>query len=123
MSVEADLFTALRSLVSDRVYPLTFAQPGGALPTWPAIRYTLVVSEPSADVCGDGGDAVADQLVQIDIVAGTYAAVRALRLQVLTAMSTFAPPALWQGDGDTFDVPTKTYRVRMDFTLYPSSTA
>ena len=34
MSIEADLFTALRSLVSDRVYPLAFPQTG-APPVWP----------------------------------------------------------------------------------------
>jgi hypothetical protein len=121
VSVENDIFAAVSSLVGGRVYPLTFVQPSGALPTWPAIRYTVVSDSIEATVCGSGGTDQADTRVQLDVVAATYAAVRALRLQVITAMEALTTPTVWDGDGETFDEPTRTFRARLDFVIYPSS--
>lgn len=121
MSLESDLFDALKTLVSNRVYPLTFWQPSGALPTWPAIRYTLSGAEPGATVCGDSGEATADVRVQLDLVATTYTALRTLRTAVLAAMVPFATPALWDGEDEEYDEETKTFRARLDYVIYPSS--
>lgn len=125
MSVENDLFAALGPLVASRCYPLMFPQPaGGAAPVWPALRYTLVSSEVTPDVCGDGATAeLPDKRVQIDAVDSTYEGMRTLRATVLTAMHSFAPPAVLDGEGETFDEPTRTFRARLDFVIYPSSTA
>lgn len=119
MSIESDLYQALRGLVSDRVYPLAFPQL--TTPVWPAIRYSFISVDPGTDICGDGGNATSDTRVQIDIVAKTFEAMRSIRLQVLTAMESFDPPAIWQGEFDDFDAETKTYRASLDFVIYPSS--
>lgn len=121
MSIEDDIFNALKALVSNRVYPLTFAQPGGLLPTWPAIRYTLVDAETGATVCGDG-DTDADTVrVQLDLVDKTYGAARALRLSAIAAMKTLPTPATRDSEGEEFDAATKTFRVRLDYLIHPSS--
>jgi hypothetical protein len=121
MSVENDVFDALKTLVGNRVYPLTFVQPGGQLPTWPAIRYTVVSDAIEPTVCGSGGPALADTRVQLDVVAIGYTAMRALREQVITAMEAMTTPTVWDGDGEAFDEPTRTCRARLDFVIYPSS--
>lgn len=121
MSIESDLYQALRGLVSDRVYPLTFPQ-GLTLPVWPAIRYAFVSADAATDLCGDNGDVTADVRVQVDAVALTFKDMRALRLQVLSAMEDFDPPAIWSGDFEEFDAETKTFRCSLDFVIYPSST-
>jgi Protein of unknown function (DUF3168) len=120
MSVETDLFTALSDLVGDRCYPITFPQTGG-VPVWPAIRYTIVSVVPAIALCGDSGDEAADTRVQLDVVASTYTAMRALRLDVLTAMLTFVPPAIFENSSDQYDSETKTYRSQVDYIIYKSA--
>ena len=73
MTIEADIFTALGPLVSNRVYPVSFPLTG-SLPVWPAIRYTFISITPTVTICGDGGDETADTRVQIDAVATTFSA-------------------------------------------------
>ena len=119
-NLPASLFTALSSLVSNRVYPLKF--PLQPTPIWPAIRYTIVSNVPSADICGDGGDLTADARVQLDVVASTYAAMLTLRASVMTAMPNVLPPVLLENSGTyDFDAETKTYRSIMDYMFYASS--
>lgn len=120
MSLETALFTALKSLVGNRVSPVTFPQPP-AVPTWPAIRYTFISTVPIEDLCGDGDDETAEALVQLDLVASTFSAARALRLQVMAAMRTFDPPAILQNSSGEFDADTKTYREQLDYLFHPSS--
>lgn len=122
MSLEDDLFTALRSLVGNRVGPVIFPQPP-AIPEWPAIQYTIVDSVPSIDACGDGGDATATPRVQLDVRARTDQAARALRLSVMTAMASFSPPAVLQLSLDGgYEDKTKTHRQILDYTIHPSTT-
>lgn len=124
MTIEADLFAAFNGLVSGRMHPLTFPQPAGAgAPTWPAIRYTFVDHARAPSICGDGGDATADPLVQFDLVHTTHAGMRALRTAFLTALESFALPAFVQGEGEEFDADTKTFRARVDVSISRSSTA
>jgi hypothetical protein len=121
MSLEADLFAALKSLVGNRCVPNTFPQPP-AVPTWPAIRYTMVSRVPVVDICGDGDDATAEPRVQLDIVAETYPAAEALRVQVRAAMRSFSPPAICENAGMAlFDADTKTHRFIMEYVFQGSS--
>lgn len=121
MSLETELFAVLKGLVSNRVYPLTFVQPSGSLPVWPAIRYTLVSVVPEEDLCGDGDDETATARVQLDVVDKTYAGARALRLSVMSAMRAFIYPARLAASADTYDDETKTHRVILDYTIHGSS--
>jgi hypothetical protein len=120
MSVEADLYTALSGLVGNRCYPITFPQTG-TVPVWPAIRYTLISVVPAIALCGDSGDDAADTRVQLDIVASSYSAMRSLRLDVMAAMLTFAPPAILENSSDQYDAETKTYRSQVDYIVYKSA--
>jgi hypothetical protein len=119
MSIEGALFTGLRTLVADRVYPLNFPQTPA--PVWPAIRYTFPSFRPATALCGDSGDKSATTRVQLDIVAETYVAARALRLQVMAVMKVFEPPAVLDGGGEDPDLETKTYRIRLDYLIFASS--
>ena len=120
MTTEVDLFAALASLVGNRVAPIVFPQPP-AVPTWPAIRYQIIDSVPVVDQCGDGDDLTAQIRVQLDVVAQTYKAARALRLQVMAAMRLFSPPAILEDSRGDYDSDTKTYREILDYTLHGSS--
>lgn len=120
MSLENDLFTALKSLVGNRVSPVVFPQ-APVVPTWPAIRYNFIDSIPVVDVCGDGDDDTATPRVQFDIVASTFAQARSIRLQVMAAMKTFDPPAMLELSVSSYDEETKTYREQLDYTFHGSS--
>jgi hypothetical protein len=113
------VFTALRSLVADKCYPSAFPQE--PLPTWPAIRYTIVSEAPIEDLCGTDTVETDDVSVQVDAVARTYGAMIALRDQVITAMMALDPPAVRVGGFETYDEETKTHRAILDYVFYPSS--
>lgn len=123
--IEGVVFTALRSLVGDRCYPNTFEQPpDGRLPTWPAIRYSVISSESAVDICGTDNVDTDDTIVQLDIVAKTHGAAVTLRDQVITAMMGLSPPAVRQPGGFTaYDEVTKTYRITLDYLFAGSSSA
>lgn len=122
MTIEADLFTTLKTLSANRVYPLTFVQPSGALPTWPAIRYEFISDIRANAVCGTGLDDTGAVRVQLDAVDKTFIAMRTLRDSIIAAMRSFSPPAILQdGGGDNYDEPTKTFRARLDYVIYRSS--
>ncbi len=123
MSIETDLFTALKTLVANRVYPETFIQPNGAFPVWPSIRYDFVSTIPTITVCGDGADETADTRIQIDVVDKTFMATRALRLQVMQAMLNFDPPAIVENSFSDYDGDTKTFRASIDYVIYKSTAA
>ena len=120
MSLETDLFAALGPLVSNRCKPLIFGREG-QIPVWPAIRFTFISVTPSVTICGDGGDETADTRIQIDIADVTFVGVRALRLQVMTAMQTFVPIAVFENSFSSYDGPTETYREQLDYVTYASS--
>jgi hypothetical protein len=119
--ISAVVFTALRSLVNDRVYPSTFAQPDGNLPSWPAIRYTITAADPHAEICGTDVGETDDARVQIDVVAKSYGAMVTLRDQVMAALQTVTPPAVRDGSFETYDTETKTHRAVLEYSFYPSS--
>lgn len=120
--IEAVVFNALRSLVSDRCYPTTFEQPpDGRLPTWPAIRYTVISSDNPVDICGTDNVDTDDTLIQLDLVAKTHGAVVMLRDQVINAMMNLDPPAVRQTQFQTYDDVTKTHRIVLDYLFAASS--
>lgn len=120
--IEGVIFTALRGLVSDRCYPNTFEQPpDGRLPTWPAIRYTVISSDSEVDICGTDAVETDNTLVQLDLVAKTHGAVLSLRDYVVNAMMGLDPPAVRQGQIQTYDEVTKTHRIILDYLFSASS--
>lgn len=120
MTVETDLYTALKSLVGNRMSPDTFPQPP-AVPTWPAIRYTIVDAVPVIDLCTDG-DSVTDQIrVQLDLVAETKTAAINLREAVRTAMHSFSPPARLELRSGEYDAETKTFREILQYSIHGST--
>lgn len=120
--IEGVVFTALRNLVSDRCYPNTFEQPpDGRLPTWPAIRYSVISGDNLTDICGTDNVDTDDTLVQLDLVAKTHGAVLTLRDQVLNAMMGLDPPATRQSQFHAYDEVTKTHRVVLDYLFSASS--
>ena len=122
--IEGVVFTALRSLVSDRCYPNTFEQPpDGRLPTWPAIRYTVISSDNAPDICGTDNVGTDDTTVQLDLVAKTHGAVITLRDQVINAMMGLDPPAVRQSQFQTYDEVTKTHRIVIDYFFSASTVA
>jgi hypothetical protein len=130
MTIEASLYTALKSLVGNRVSPIIFPQPENGPPTWPAIRYNFISNVPVVDMCGDGDDVTSEPRVQLDIVALTFKAVRALRLQVMAAMTAAfpdypatadVPVAILQNSSSEYDAETQTYREQLDYVFHGSS--
>lgn len=122
MSLESDLYTALQGLVSGRVHRSIFPQPP-ATPEWPAIRFTRVAGTPAPDICGGGTEDTDDVLMQIDIVALTFAQVDALTTQVVAAMLTYPHPNARVGRrDDPYDPDTKTERTSLDYLIQLSST-
>ena len=115
MSIEAELFSVLRSAVSDRVYPSVFPQPLSGVPVWPSIRYSIVSSVPVEDLCGDGDDTTADVRVQIDAVDVTYGKMLALRLLVMAAMRALPTPARLAQSSNDYDEETKTHRAFLEY--------
>lgn len=119
MSLETDIFNALGPLVGNRVYPLVFPQ-SPSIPITPAIRYQFISSETNADICGDGGSALANTRTQVDVVSATFLTARELRLQVISAMQALPTTTLWDGGFEDYDPETKLYRCSMDFLTFPS---
>jgi hypothetical protein len=120
MTIEADIFMKLQSLVSGHCYTSTFPQ-APATPVFPAIRYTRVSAAPGEDLLGDGGDETADVRMQLDLVAKSFGAMTTLRDQVMVAMKNFDPPAVWDSEFRDYDFETKTHRCVLDYLFYPSS--
>lgn len=121
LSVPQAIFAALRSLVDDRVYPNEFPQ-GDPLPIWPAIRYTIVVGDPSPTIAGSDDEDTDDVVVFIDVVAKTYPSMRALKAQVIEALQSTDPPCARESGGQEGpDGETRTHRVVMTYRFQQSS--
>jgi len=127
VTTEAQMLTAvtaaLRPLVGNRVYARTFLQPSG-LPTWPAIRLSVVSATPYPDACDDGGDEGADFRLQIDVANAASAgetALQTLRAQVKAAMAALGAEYVWAGEFNDYDETTKTNRVALDYLVYLST--
>lgn len=126
MSLEAEIFAAVKAFFAvpggstHRVYPLTFPQ-SPTTPEVPACRYVFISSEAIEDLCGTDGDATSNTRTQIDILDKTFVGARALRLQVIGAMSALPTPTRLAGGFDDYDAELKLFRCSVDFISYPSS--
>jgi hypothetical protein len=111
----------LEDLVGGRVYANTFPQEPD-LPTWPAIRFTVISEIPFPDQCGSEDTATDDVHVQIDAVSESYDDLLALKALIIAAMALGDVPALRESGGfETFDSETKTHRTILEYTLQPST--
>lgn len=122
-TISSAVVTLLGPIVSSRVYRNVFPQPP-ASPVWPAIRYSFPSVTPYADMCGDGGEEVADFRLQLDVVileSKGPSAFLNLCAQVKSAMATLAPIYVWDGDFEEFDLDTKTNKMTIDYVVYLSS--
>lgn len=122
--IEGVVNAALKSLVANRCYPVTFPQneAGEITNAWPAIRYQIISSESAPDICGSDYVDTDDTRVQIDIVAKTHGAATTLRDQVIAAMMGLSPPAVRIGDGfQGWDSETKTFRIGLEYLFSASS--
>lgn len=120
MSIESALGDHLGDLVGNRIAPVVSAQPGQT-PTWPGIRYTIIDTVPVNDRCGDGDDTKSLTRVQLDAIAKTFDAARALRLQIMERMKTFPVAARLDFSGPSgYDEETRTYRESLDFLIHGS---
>lgn len=120
MSLESQVFAALKGLVANRVYPLILPQ-AQATPITPAIRYLFVSDGVITDICGDDGGETDDVRIQIDVYSVDFDTCRALRQQVIAAMKTFPVPNVREGGFDDYEPDTKLYRSSLDFITQPSS--
>lgn len=111
---------ALGDLVGGRFFMSTFPQE--RLPEWPAIRGTVINEDNFASLCGDD-PLVDDVMVQLDVVAQTYDAMRALKANVLDRIALITDPPVERqaGSFETFDSETKTHRWVVTVVLKPSS--
>lgn len=122
MTIEADIYTALNGLVSQRCYPLAFPLTPPR-PAWPAIRYSFVSTVPEIGLCGDSGDEASSFRVQLDCVDVTFYDARTLRGLVMAAMALFDPPAVLENSASQFDAETKTYLESLEYVVHASSPA
>lgn len=102
----------------------TFVQPRGGMPSWPAIRVSVVSATPYPDAQGDGGDDGADFRLQIDIVNTASAgesALQTLRTRAREEMAALGAEYVWDGETNDFDAETKTFRCSLDYQVYLST--
>lgn len=131
MSIDTVIFSALGSLVSNRVYPVMFPeelidppkiqQADVPYPTWPAIRYQLIAGDNADTICGTDVEDTDNSEYQIDIVDSTYDGMRALVISAVAALQTTDPPCSRNFKAEDFDPETKTFRCILRYTFYPSS--
>lgn len=117
--ISAVMFTALRGLVNDRVYPNTFPQ--GSVPVWPSIRFVVLSQDAIEDITGTESVITDDVRLQIDVVAKTYGAAITLRDQAINALQNLDPPCVRVGGFEEFDSETTTHRCVLDYVFHPSS--
>jgi len=122
VTIKTDVFDALQALVDGRCHPSHFPQESEK-PTWPAIRIAFSLRNVDDDLCGDSDDDTADLALEVDICALDYDECQVLRGQVRVIMKAFSPPAILESDFSAFDPDSKTERVVLEYTIYPSSPA
>lgn len=113
---ENDIHAALASgspaptSAGDRVYPVLMPQGVGM----PAIRYQRVGVASTSSLDGDSGKDLVR--FQIDCFAETYAAVKALAVEVRTALTAIG--ALFVSDIDGYEADAKLYRETLDYSIW-----
>lgn len=113
--IEEQVFNALKSLASNRVYPMVLPQN----PTMPAIVYTLISKNSENRL--EGSASLRQARMQIDTYAKTYSAVKILAASVLNAMETASFKGTLQTERDLYEADVKLYRVTQDFYIWQRS--
>jgi hypothetical protein len=110
--IETSIFDTLKTLVSNRCYPLQMPQN----PTFPAIVYTRIANTPINVL--EGRPTIDQVRVQIDCYAKTYTAAKTLYSSVRSAMESATFKATLQTDDDFFEAETDLYRVSLDYYIW-----
>lgn len=102
------------ALVSDRIYP-SVAKEGA---TFPMLVYTLVSAVPSNTL--DGDDGLDNALVQVDAIAETFTAAKALADAVRALMTSGSDfRCVPQGVGRAFfDPDAKKHVIQQDYSIW-----
>lgn len=111
MSAETDLYTAIQSVVSGKVYP-------GIVPEGtelPYIEYERTGSIPQ-NVLNSITPALTAVQLQVSIWAETLAAAQTLRDSVLTALAS--SPVVLENDDNFVDFESDNHRVQLDLTFW-----
>lgn len=127
MTTQADvslqIVNKLKGLVANRVYRRVIPQ-SSAAPVLPAITYQYISAIPTQDVCGDGGEEVADYRIQInvwDLESKGPTAFETLCRQVRAAMAELNPLVVWDGQTDLDGEELKASGVALDYFVYLST--
>lgn len=110
--IETSIFTALKTLVSNRCYPLLMPQS----PTLPAIVYQRISNQPSNIL--DKSRTLDLVRIQIDCYSTTYSGAKTLASSVQSSMQTATFSATLQNDTDFFEAETDLYRVSLDYYVW-----
>lgn len=109
MTIETVIYSALSGLASGKVYPLVAPEKVVA----PFIVYTRIASTPQNQL---NGSATLDQVrIQVDTYANTYSAVKALGVQVRSAIEGSSAKATLQTEQDFYEPELKLYRLTQDY--------
>lgn len=115
MTIEQNLFTALSSLASSRVYPLMAPEKVAT----PYIVYTKVAATPENTL--DGGASIDLVRMQIDIYESNYSSAKSLSDAVRSALEGVSIKAAMQSEFDFFEPDLHIYRVSQDYLIWKRS--
>jgi hypothetical protein len=112
MTIESQIFDALKSLVNNKVYPIVIPQKA----TMPAVVYNRIATNAQNVLAGG---ATIDQIrFQVDTYATTFAAARTLAAQVRLAMEGAIFKATLQSELDFFEDEINYYRISQDYYVW-----
>lgn len=120
MSIESGLVTALSAIAGGQIYQDTIPQSVRAK-AGRILRFSVISIEPAADLCGDDAEETGDRRVQLDVIADSAQDRADFRAQVLQAMTSFDPPAIFDGEQRSYESDVKKYVSTIDYLFYPSS--
>ena len=109
--IEETLKTVLNSLVANRVYPLIAPDK----PTVPYIIYQSIANTPENTLTSVS---IYNTRMQIDCYDKTYAGVKALAVNVRSAMAAASFANVQTMDQDLFEDDVKLYRIQFDYSLW-----
>lgn len=113
MTVQTDLYTALQSLVSGRLYP----QVAPETVTLPFGVYSIVSQVPTNALTGAPG--LFNTRVQVDVFGRLYSDVQTLKASIRSAMVTsFGDRAKEVLSQDLHEDEAKLHRVSMDWSIW-----
>ena len=109
--LEELLYAALGPLVAGRAHPVIVPQEA----SYPCIRYATVIAQPENSTTGSSG--LVRSLVQVDLYAEEYAALRTLREQVVTAMQAFQLENILTDETEAYEPDPKLFRRVLSYSM------